>query len=159
MRPFRTVESREIGKMRVINSGRTGRFQKGIPSFFSRRDTIFEFFQSTSVWKPDENNLSTARSDFFHGRSNVSKTFLDSFIHLRKENLLRDVGGRRWRREERNPDLLDLLRQFASRLSTFLPHSRATLPIFSLKVGRKTRRHQRTRAIRNRQLVQKRFKT
>src|SRR5437762_14106478 len=104
MRPFGTVEAGEIGKIRVINSGRTGHFQKRIPSFVPRRNTVFEFFQSTSMWKPDENNLSTARSDFFHGRSHVSKTFLDAFIHLRKENVSRNVSGRRWRREEWNPD-------------------------------------------------------
>src|SRR6266508_311115 len=102
MRPLGTVKRREIGKIRVINSGRTGHFQKRIPSFFSRRDSIFEFFQATGVWKANENNLSTARSDFFHGSGHVSKTFFDSFIHLREENVLRDVSGRRWRSEQRN---------------------------------------------------------
>src|ERR1700756_2376733 len=107
MRPFGTVKPREIGKIRVINSGRTGHFQKRIPSSFSRRDPIFEFFQPAGVWKANKNNLSTARSDFSHSRGHISKTFLDSFIHLREENVLRDVTGRRWRREQRNPDLLD----------------------------------------------------
>src|SRR4029077_15300954 len=108
MRPFGTVKPRELGKIRVINSGRTGHFQKRIPGFFSRRDPIFEFFQTTGVWKANENNLSTACSAFFYGRGHVSKTFFDSFIHLREENVLRYVSGRRWRREQRNPDLLDL---------------------------------------------------
>src|SRR4029077_1840783 len=99
IRPFGTVKPREIGKIGVINSGRPGHFQKRIPGFFSRRDPIFEFFQTTAVWKANEDNLSTARSDFFHGRSHVSKTFLDSLIHLCEENVLRDISGRRWRPE------------------------------------------------------------
>jgi|SRR5438067_9945164 len=90
--------------------GCTGHFQKRIPGFFSRRDPVFEFFQSTGVWKANENNLSTARSDFFDGSSYVSKTLLDTLIQLREENVRRDVSGRRWRREQRNPDLLDLSR-------------------------------------------------
>src|SRR6476646_1192513 len=90
MRPFGTVKPREIGKIRVINSGGTGHFQKRIPSFFSRRDPIFEFFQTTGVWKANENNFATARSDFVDGRGYVSKTFSDSFIHLCEENVLRD---------------------------------------------------------------------
>ena len=93
MRPFGTAKPREIGKIRVINSGRTGHFQKRIPGFFSRRDLIFELFQATGVWKANENNLSTARSDFFHGRGHVSKTLLDSFSQLLEENVLRDVSG------------------------------------------------------------------
>src|SRR5258708_25826344 len=106
MRPFGTIEPRELGKIRVINSGGTGHFQKRIPSFFSRRDLIFELFQPTGVWKANENNLYAARLDFFVGRRHVSKTFLDSFIHLREQNVLRNVSGRRWRREQRSPDLL-----------------------------------------------------
>src|SRR5947209_2294296 len=103
MRPFGTVKPREIGEIRVINSGRTSHFQKWIPSFFSGHDPIFEFFQPTGMWKANENNLSTARSDFFHRSGHVSKAFFDSFIHLREKNVLRDVSGRRWRREQRNP--------------------------------------------------------
>src|SRR5215216_2586652 len=107
MRPFRAVESRELGKVGVINAGRTRHFQKRIPSFFARRDAVLEFFQPAAVWKANENNLSTARPHFFYGGTHVSKTFLDCFIHLREENLLRHVSGRwRWR-EKRNPDLLD----------------------------------------------------
>jgi len=108
MRPFGTVKPREIGEIGVVNSGRTGHFQKRVPGFFSRRDPIFEFFETTGVWKANKDNLCTARSDFFDGRGYVSKTFFDSFIHLREENVLRDVSRRRWRREQRNPDLLDL---------------------------------------------------
>src|SRR5437763_662084 len=99
MRPFGTVKPREIGKIRIIDSGRTGHVQKRIPCLFSRRDPIFEFFQPTGVWEAKEDNFSTARSDFFHGGGDISKTFFDSFIHLREENLLRDISGRRWRRE------------------------------------------------------------
>src|SRR3954447_18724795 len=110
MRPFGTVKPREIGKIGVINSGRPRHFQERIPCFFSRRDSIFELFQATGVWKPNENNLSTARSDFFNGRGHVSKTFFDSLIQLREENVLRYVSGRRWWREQRNPNLLDLFR-------------------------------------------------
>src|SRR5215211_2860150 len=141
MRPFGTIESGELGKIGVINPGRTRHFQKRIPGFFARRQAVLEFFQPTAVWKPNENNLSTARPDFFYGSSHVSKTFLDCFIHLREENLFRDVSGRRRWREQRNPDLLDLLRQLAPRFSAFLPHPRATIPIYNLKVGRKTRWH------------------
>src|SRR5215216_317877 len=110
MRPFGTVESRELGKIGVMNAGRTGHFQKRIPGFFARRDAILELFQPAAVWKPNENNFSTARSDFFYGSSYVRKTFLDCFIHLREENILWDICGRRRRREEWNPDLLDLFR-------------------------------------------------
>src|SRR4026209_1700977 len=108
MRPFGTVKPREIRKIRVINSQRTGHFQKRIPGFISGRYSIFEFFQPTGVWKANENNLSAARPDFFHRRSHISKTFLNSFIQLREENILRYIRWRRWRSEQRNPDLLNL---------------------------------------------------
>src|ERR1043166_2669118 len=110
MRPFGAVKSRELGKIRVMNSGRAGHFQKWVPSFFPRRDPILKFFQSTGVRKPNENNLSTARPNFFDCSGHISKTFLNAFIHLREENILRYISGVWWRREERNPDLLNLFR-------------------------------------------------
>src|SRR4051812_22672320 len=110
MRPFGTVESREIREIRIINSRRAGYFQKRVPGFFPRHDTILKLFQPTGMRKSNENNLSTPRPNFLDGSSYVSKTLLDAFIHFREENILRNVGGRWWRREQWNPDLLDLFR-------------------------------------------------
>ena len=110
MRPFWTIESGKVGEVGIVNARRPGHFQKRFPRFFARRIAVFQCFESAAMRKAHENNFAAAGPDFFYCGSDVAKPFLDRFIHLREEDILRDITGWwRWR-EKRNPDLLDLFR-------------------------------------------------
>src|SRR5437763_6814194 len=159
MRPFGTIETRELRIIGIINPRRVRHLQKRIPVLLAWGEFIFEFLQSSTVWEADKNNLAAASPNLFDGSGHIGETFSDSFLHLRHETILRDVTRRRRRREEPNPDLLNLFRQFASRFSALLPHPRTPLAIFGLKIRRESRRDARARTIRNRQLIQKSFET
>src|SRR5947207_15613413 len=130
MRPFGTIETRELRIIRIINAGRVCHLEQWIPVLLAWRESVFEFLQSSTVWEADKNNLAAARPNFFDGSGHIGKSFFDSFLHLRHENIFRNVTRRWWDIEKRKPDLLNSFRQFASRFSALLPHPRAPLTIF-----------------------------
>src|SRR2546430_17076799 len=138
MRPFGTIEPGELRIIGIVNAGRARHLQQWIPVLLARREFIFEFLEPSTVWKADKDNLAAASANFFDGRGHVGKSFLDSFLHLRHENIFWNVTRRRRDIEKRNPDLLNSFRQFASRFSALLPHPRAPLAIFRLEVGRES---------------------
>src|SRR2546430_16782904 len=106
MRPFGTIETGELRIIGIVNAGRARHLQQWIPVLLARREFIFEFLQSSTVWETDKNNLAAATPNFFDGSGHVGKSFLDSFLHLRHENILWNVNRRLRDIDNRNPDLL-----------------------------------------------------
>src|SRR5207248_11274375 len=145
MRPFPTIETRELRIIGIINAGRVRHLQKRVPSLLARREFIFECLQSSTVWETDKHDLAAPCPNFFDGCSHVGKSLLVSLLHHRHENIFWNVTRQRWDIEKRNPDLLNSFCQFASRFSALLPHPRPPLAIFGLKIRRKGRRDARAR--------------
>src|SRR5437764_8586616 len=157
MRPFGTIETRELRIIGIINSGRVRHLQQRVPTLLARHDFVFELFQPAAIRETDEDNLAAAGANFFDGRSHICKTLLDAFLHLRHENIFWNVTRWRRRREKREPDLLNSFRQFAAWFSALLPHPRAPLAIFGLKIRRERRRNVRARTVWDLQSVQECF--
>src|ERR1700732_4929756 len=65
VRPLRTIESREIWKIRIINSRRVRHLQQRVPGLLARDNFILELFEATAVRKADKDNLAAARSNLF----------------------------------------------------------------------------------------------
>src|ERR1700686_2134645 len=101
----------------------------------------------------DEDNLAAAGAQLRGRRDCILETLFDGLSHLFTENFPRHVARRRWRREERQPDLLNTRLKLAG-LGASLDHARPTFAIHGLEIGRESRRNQRAGAIRNRQLLE-----
>src|ERR1700726_601047 len=154
MRPFGTLEVFQLGKIGIVNSGRARHFQKRVPGFFTRRITIFQFFQTAAVRKPDENNLATASTDFLDRGGCIVKAASDCFPNFCHEHFFWNVTRRRWRCEKRDPDLLNSFGEFASRLRAFFDHAGAPLAINRSEIRREPRWDERAWAIWNWQPLQ-----
>src|SRR5438132_14241090 len=98
------------------------------------------------MWKSDENNVAAAGANLLHRDRNIAKTISDRLPNLRHELFFWNVTRRRRRREKRDPDLLNTLRQFAAGAGACFDHPGAPLAIERPKIGRKPRRHKLTRA-------------
>ena len=62
MRPLGAIETGEVGKIFVINSGSGRVLKQSIPDGGTRRLTIFKSFQSAAMGKVNKNNLAAAAS-------------------------------------------------------------------------------------------------
>ena len=78
MGPFGTIETRELRMIGIVNPRRVRHLQQWIPVLLARREFIFEFLQSSTVWETDKNNFAAASPDFFDGSGHVGKSLLDS---------------------------------------------------------------------------------
>src|SRR5207245_8254070 len=118
------------------------------PNAGAGRCAIFKIFQSATVGKANENDFATAAADFLNKLGNVMEALFNRLAHLFPKLFFRNVSGRRWRREKRNPDLLNCSSQFAARSRAYFDHAGATFAINRSAIWRQTRRNLRVSAIR-----------
>ena len=62
MRPFRTLEASEFGKIFEVDAWSAGLLQKRFPDFRAGRGLIFELLQTTADGQSNEHNFAAARA-------------------------------------------------------------------------------------------------
>src|ERR1700731_953256 len=106
------------------------------------------------MWKPDENDFAAPGANSFNGSGRIAKATSDRLPNFCHEHIFRNVSGRRWRCEKRDPNLLNSSRQFSVWIGTRFNHPSAPLAIKRPEIGRKPRRDECSGAIRNWQTLQ-----
>ena len=146
MRPFRAMETRQVRKVRVVDSRYLRHLEQRIPCLGPGSNLVFQRFESSGIRKAQKNNLPPARANLLGGLSHVAKARFDGLLHLRTENIGWDISGwwrgcKKWR-----PDLLDGPLKF-DRANASLPHPGSSLTIDRLEIRRQARRDERARTI------------